>query len=296
MKNRFRTVINSFRAICIIIMSLLIISGCSSGSHELNEPNESVTELDTPSSDESASDDIAEQITEEELVVDGYRQINRTKAQKMMEENEGYIILDVRTAEEYAEGHIPDAVNLPNESIGEQDDISLLSDKNQLIFVYCRSGRRSKEASKKLADLGYTNVYEFGGIIDWEGPTVKEDSEDLNEMKLKIGDKEIEVQWEENDSVNALMDMVEMEPLVIQLSMYGGNEQVGSIGSTLPNSDINITTEAGDIVLYDSSNIVIFYGSNTWDYTRLGKITDKSAEEMTELLSNGDVTVTIYMK
>jgi hypothetical protein len=90
--------------------------------------------------------------------------------------------------------------------------------------------------------------------------------------------------------------MVESEPLVIQLSMYGGNEQVGSIGSTLPSSDTNTTTEAGDIVLYNSSNIVVFYGSNTWDYTRLGKITDKSKEEMTELLSNGDVTVTISMK
>ena len=280
MKNRFRTVLKSFGVICIIMMTFLFISGCSSGDNEMDESSESTTELST----------------EEELVVDGYTQISQTKAQKMMDEADDYIILDVRTAEEYADGHITDAMNIPNESIGEEDNISQLPNKDQLIFVYCRSGRRSKEASKKLAALGYTNVYEFGGIIDWAGPTVKEDNEDSNEMKLKIGDTEVEVQWEDNESVSALMYMVENEPLVIQLSMYGGNEQVGSIGSTLPSSDTNTTTEAGDIVLYNSSNIVIFYGSNTWDYTRLGKITDKSEEEMTELLSNGDATVTISMK
>lgn len=280
MKKRFGTVLKTFEGICILIIALLIISGCSSGENEMDESSEATTELST----------------EEELVVDGYTQINQTKAQKMMDEADDYIILDVRTAEEYADGHIPDAVNIPNESIGEEDNISQLPNKDQLIFVYCRSGRRSKEASKKLAALGYTNVYEFGGIIDWAGPTVKEDSEDSKEMKLKIGDAEVEVQWEDNESVSALKDMVESEPLVIQLSMYGGNEQVGSIGSTLPSSDTNTTTEAGDIVLYNSSNIVIFYGSNTWDYTRLGKITDKTDEEMTELLSNGDVTITISME
>ena len=280
MKKRFGTVLKTFECICILIITLLIISGCSSGVNEIDESSESTTELST----------------EEELVVDGYTQINQTKAQKMMDEADDYIILDVRTAEEFADGHIPDAVNIPNESIGEEDNISQLPNKDQLIFVYCRSGRRSKEASKKLAALGYTNVYEFGGIIDWAGPTVKEDSEDSNEMKLKIGDTEVEVQWEDNESVSALKEMVESEPLVIQLSMYGGNEQVGSIGSTLPSIDTNTTTEAGDIVLYNSSNIVIFYGSNTWDYTRLGKITDKSEEEMTELLSNGDVTITISME
>ena len=280
MKNKLRTVLKSFGVIFIIMMAFLIISGCTSGENEMDESSEATTELST----------------EEDLVVDGYTQINQTKAQKMMDEADDYIILDVRTSEEYADGHIPDAVNIPNESIGEEDNISQLPNKDQLIFVYCRSGRRSKEASKKLAALGYTNVYEFGGIIDWAGPTVKEDSEDSKEMKFKIGDSEVEVQWEDNESVSALKDMVESEPLVIQLSMYGGNEQVGAIGSTLPSSDTNTTTEAGDIVLYNSSNIVIFYGSNTWDYTRLGKITDKSDEEMTKLLSNGDVTITISME
>lgn len=100
-----------------------------------------------------------------------YSQISMEEAVTKMEEEENYIILDVRTAEEYEEKHIPDAINIPNESIGTEE-LPELPDKEQLILVYCRSGNRSKQASQKLADLGYTNVVEFGGIIDWTGETV----------------------------------------------------------------------------------------------------------------------------
>ena len=100
-----------------------------------------------------------------------YRQISMDEAVAMMAEESGYIILDVRTPEEFAEKHIPNAINIPNETIGT-DEISALPDKDQLIMVYCRSGRRSKEAAKKLVKLGYTNIVEFGGIIDWKGETV----------------------------------------------------------------------------------------------------------------------------
>ena len=100
-----------------------------------------------------------------------YRQISMDEAVAMMEQESGYMILDVRTPEEYAEKHIPNAINIPNENIGT-DEISELPDKDQLIMVYCRSGRRSKEAAEKLTALGYTNIVEFGGIIDWKGETV----------------------------------------------------------------------------------------------------------------------------
>ena len=99
-----------------------------------------------------------------------YRQITMDAAVAMMEEEEGYIILDVRTAAEFNEKHIPGAINIPNEIIGT-DAIPELPDKDQLILVYCRSGNRSKQASEKLVKLGYTNVVEFGGIIDWTGET-----------------------------------------------------------------------------------------------------------------------------
>lgn len=100
-----------------------------------------------------------------------YRQISMDEAVAMMERESGYIILDVRRPDEYATGHIPNAINVPNENIGT-DEISALPDKDQLIMVYCRSGRRSKEAAEKLVKLGYTNIVEFGGILDWKGETV----------------------------------------------------------------------------------------------------------------------------
>ena len=100
-----------------------------------------------------------------------YRQITMDEAVTMMEQETGYIILDVRRADEFAAGHIPGAINVANESIGTAE-IPELPDKDQLIMVYCRSGRRSKEAAEKLVKLGYTNIVEFGGILDWEGETV----------------------------------------------------------------------------------------------------------------------------
>ena len=104
---------------------------------------------------------------------ESYRQIGMEEAIAMMEEETGYVLLDVRTAEEFAEKHIPGAINIPNEAIGDAE-IPELPDKNQLILVYCRSGNRSKQASEKLAALGYTNIVEFGGINDWPGETVTE--------------------------------------------------------------------------------------------------------------------------
>ena len=96
----------------------------------------------------------------------GYRQIGMDEAVAMMEEESNYVILDVRTAQEYQDKHIPDAINVPNETI-DTEEIPELPDKEQLILVYCRSGNRSKKAAGKLAALGYTNIVEFGGINDW---------------------------------------------------------------------------------------------------------------------------------
>ena len=102
-----------------------------------------------------------------------YRQITMEDAVSLMEQESGYVILDVRTPEEFAAGHIPGAINIPNETIGDSE-IPQLPDKDQLILVYCRSGNRSKQASEKLAALGYTNIVEFGGINDWPGETVSD--------------------------------------------------------------------------------------------------------------------------
>ena len=101
-----------------------------------------------------------------------YDQISGAQAKALMDSESGYIILDVRRPDEFAAGHIPGAINVPNETIGTAE-IPELPNKDQLIMVYCRSGRRSKEASEKLVKLGYTNIVEFGDIIDWEYEIVK---------------------------------------------------------------------------------------------------------------------------
>ena len=102
-----------------------------------------------------------------------YQQISMDEAIAIMESESDYIILDVRTTEEFADKHIPDSINIPNETIGTED-IPELPDKDQLILVYCRSGNRSKQASDKLVGLGYTNIVECGGINDWPGETVSD--------------------------------------------------------------------------------------------------------------------------
>ena len=98
--------------------------------------------------------------------------VSMNDIEKIMNENENYIILDVRTIEEYNDGHIPSAICIPNETIDE-NVVNKLSNKEQLILIYCRSGNRSKQATIKLKDLGYLNLIEFGGIIDWPGEIEK---------------------------------------------------------------------------------------------------------------------------
>ena len=101
-----------------------------------------------------------------------YDQISGAEAKALMDSESGYIIIDARTQEEYDQGYIPGAILIPEYEIAERAEKEL-PDKNQLILVYCRSGRRSKIAAEELVKLGYTNVKEFGGIIDWEYETVK---------------------------------------------------------------------------------------------------------------------------
>lgn len=100
-----------------------------------------------------------------------YHKISAAEAKEMMDQSE-VIIVDVRTLQEYQEGHVPGAVNIPNEEILDTEP-ELLNDKDATLLVYCRSGRRSKDASDKLVKMGYKNVYDFGGIIDWNYDTEK---------------------------------------------------------------------------------------------------------------------------
>ena len=218
------------------------------------------------------------------LAKDTYTQISQEEASKMMELDDGHIIVDVRRQDLYDEGHIPGAICIPNESIG-CDSPEALPDYDQIILIYCRSGRRSKEAAGKLAGMGYTNIYEFGGILDWMGDIVTDEMK--GGIQLSIDGTQVTVTWEENASVDELKTLL---PLTVKMSMYGGFEQVGPVGRSIVSNDEQITTEAGDIVLYAGDRIVIFYGSNSWAYTKLGHI-DQAQEEMEKLLGQEDVEI-----
>ena len=135
------------KIIAITIIIMLCLTGCSG-----NVGNTSAT------------------MSQEQLLQ--YKQISQEEAKEMMNREDGHIIVDVRRRDEYEEGHLPDAILIPNESI-DKSRPKELPDLDHIILVYCRSGRRSKEASEKLAAMGYKNVYEFGGIITWTGETVR---------------------------------------------------------------------------------------------------------------------------
>jgi len=127
----------------VIILCVICFSGCTNNNYE----SEATTAV-------------------------SYEQISQEEAKRLMDTERGYVIIDARTQEEYDSGHINGAILIPEYEIADRAEKEL-PDKSQLILVYCRSGRRSKIASQALADLGYTNVKEFGGIIDWEYETVK---------------------------------------------------------------------------------------------------------------------------
>ena len=156
-----------------------------------------------------------------------------------------------------------------------------------LIVMICLAACGAKETNETSTDAASVTSNQTV-------PTDATEKEEVTELMLKIADTEVTVEWEDNESVEALKQLVKDSPITIEMSMYGGFEQVGSIGSTLPTNDVQMKTHSGDIVLYQGNQLVIFYGSNSWSYTKLGKVANLSDKELKDLLSNGNVTVTLY--
>jgi diketogulonate reductase-like aldo/keto reductase len=149
-----------------------------------------------------------------------------------------------------------------------------------------------EEISKETEEMTMTASPENGSDEMPEQEGSKEEVAAMDELCLSVGDKRLSVEWEDNESVDALKDLVGYG-MNINMSMYGGFEQVGSIGTSLPRNDSQTTTSPGDIVLYSGNQIVIFYGSNSWAYTRLGKITGLDEKELEDTFGNGDVTISL---
>ena len=142
--------------IVIIIIAVLICIGCF--IYKTSKTNKTTTSNSTATTNAAKTNEI--------------RHVSMDDIVKIMNENKDYVIVDVRTPDEYKEGHIPNAINIPNETINEAV-YNKLKDKNQLILIYCRSGSRSRQAAYKMQKLGYTNLVDFGGIINWKGKIEK---------------------------------------------------------------------------------------------------------------------------
>ena len=169
--------------------------------------------------------------------------------------------------------------------------------KNIIISVICVAmmlsiSACSDEGKASNEDQNMKSVTSQSENVDVESSENKMEVRETA-MTMTIGDTKVNVDWEANSSVDALKELVSSGPLSIDMSMYGGFEQVGSIGQSLPREDKQTTTASGDIVLYSGNQLVVFYGSNSWAYTRLGHISDKTDAEIEALLSKGDVTITL---
>ena len=170
---------------------------------------------------------------------------------------------------------------------------ALTGDQQQVVDESVNVTNEESSSEALSSEEQKTGSEEITGS-DSEVQTAEEEA--VKTLQMKIADTVVEVAWEDNESVEALRKLCEEEPLTIEMSMYGGFEQVGSIGSDLPRNDVETTTSAGDIVLYSGNKMVVFYGSNSWAYTRLGHITDQDEAGMAQLLSNGDVTITVSLE
>ena len=171
------------------------------------------------------------------------------------------------------------------------------------VMTICMSGCGNSTTVTQLStDTAYetqpSQEQQTGSENITEPNTEEQRSDEAAEkvLQLKIADTVVEVDWEDNESVAALKNLVNEKQLTVHMSIYGGFEQVGSIGISLPRKDVQTTTSAGDIFLYSGNQIVVFYGSNSWAYTRLGHITDQDTTGMKKLLGNGDVTITVSME
>ena len=337
------------------------------------------------------------QVMDGDGMVNSYQQIDQETAKKMMEADDGHVVVDVRRQDEFDAGHIPGAILIPNETITDARP-EQLPDFDQVILIYCRSGNRSKQAAQKLFDMGYTNVYEFGGINTWTGELVtggepavlsfdsfdgggpeyrvvlasdlvacrrektysKPNHEELDgagftitytftgikpgetfmtvEERSPIGgnldhvyevkvdndlnvtvdlltttdldaavesvptfviaanDKVFYATLEDNSAAAGFMEKLSREAIEVNMHDYGNFEKIGPLPWSLPRNDMSITTEPGDVILYQGDQITIYYDRNACDLTRLAKIEDVTREELLEAFGDGDVTVAFWIE
>ena len=230
--------------------------------------------------------------------VNTFQSISEEEAVRMMEEEKDYVIIDVRTKEEYDECYIPGAINIPVESI-EKEMPEELPDLNQLILIYSQTGERAKTAAALLAGLGYKRVYEFGGIRDWKGETVKEfvytDDPGCN-LIIEINGMQMSAVLADNEAGEELKNkLIEEKQIQMHLSQYSEFEKIAPLPWTLPAEDETITIKPGDILLYQGDQLMICFDENTRDCTILAHILGMTQGELKEFLGEEDTMVTLFL-
>ena len=368
------------------------------------------------------------QSTEESTMKGHWESITQEEARERMKRQDGHLIVDVRRKDEYEAGHIPGAIRVTNEEIGTEQPAEL-PDLDRILLIYCRSGRRSREAAEKLARIGYTHIYEFGGILEWTGATVtggepgtdpadspetltapapstsnctavltfdsfdgggpeyefvtdepdvitwetvkeyaRADHADLDgaaytvtvtvralkegsatftvmarspiadnydaayyvtvdgvlnvtvsgpvvyevingtratdevirpapELVIEANGRVLYAHLEDNPSAKAFLEILSHEGVVeVAMHDYSNFEKTGPLPWSLPRGDEDLTTVPGDVILYQGSQICIYYDTNRYSLTRLARIGSATREELLEIFGSGDVTVTFHVE
>ncbi len=170
-----------------------------------------------------------------------------------------------------------------------------------VILTIAACGNNTKDGGKNSATQNVETPHSDSSLeteIEAEPEDMEETEEDAvaNQIYMKLGESTLTVILENNESAEALKELLADGPLTISCSNYGGFEKVCSLGTELPRNDRQITTKSGDICLYNGNQIVIFYGSNSWAYTRLGKISDMDESELEQILSGEETEITISIE
>ena len=200
------------------------------------------------------------QVMDGEDMVRSYTQISQDEAKKMMEQDGTQIIVDVRMQEEYDSGHIPGAICIPNESIGTEPPEEL-PDFDQIILIYCRSGNRSKQAAQKLFDMGYINVYEFGGINDWTGEVVtKEPDTDTSQES----EPEMQITEEKTDMKHRKSLLSRLLTMALAVVMLVGILGVGASAASIENAAHYVGTSSKQAVKPESPLYTLHFSCISW--------------------------------
>ena len=232
--------------------------------------------------------------TEHSSETDSYQSISQETAKEMMAQNDGHIIVDVRTYEEYITGYIPGAVCIPNESIGTEKPAEL-KDTDQIILIYCRSGRRSKQAAQKLADLGYTHVYEFGGINDWDGEII-DPMEPRAYLVFHTENESVTPELMDNSIAEAFFEKLQKEALQLTFVNNSENAYTAELPWSLPASCTEISVQPWDIAIDENGQIVLVYAEHTGVYEKLAVIDYMRDPVMADIKDQDTFTAEIFLE